>query len=224
MSLATQRIAWKENYLLRPITIANLIIFCIGLIGVWFLVPVGRHQSAAELCLGLFTLMSCVAALATGIILFVPERETGTDLLLGRLPINGPSVSRVKLKQGTIWFLLFLISAAIIGLLFYSIRYGANIFASGRKVYFGLLVIVPIECFLWSIICSIRSKHSITAVVVSAISAAVSHVVIAFVAYELLRWSMFRGIGGGDSMFLLIHVCLTIGLTLYAVVASRRWL
>jgi hypothetical protein len=225
MSTATKRIAWKENYLLRPIVLASLALFLISATLVCFTVAAGRNQQAGELLLGMFVLFGCVIGLATGIILFVPERETETDLFLGRLPVRGIDVSKTKLKQGLIWFSLFLVVTAVATIGIFQFWYGDNILSlrTLTSTYYTMCVLIPIECFLWSVVCSLKFRGSVSAVITAAIACVVSLVV---VPPFLLMFYGNRHLSQRheDSIYLAIQVVLIVGLATFAIRSARTWL
>jgi len=87
MSTANEVLRWKERRTLLPVWVSLGVLFLFGLLAASMTRNLGPPNERPVSYLLLFWISSSVIGLATGIMMFVPEREHGTDMLLGRLPV-----------------------------------------------------------------------------------------------------------------------------------------
>lgn len=169
MSTANEVLRWKERRTLLPVWASMGALFLFGLLMLALGNTTGPKDMHVENYLTLFWLASSVIGLATGIMLFAPEREHGTDLLLGRMPIESKAVARVKLVEALLVFVLFVaVSLALVVAAFW-IRRGEFLLGNISWQRFTVLAFIPIQTFLWSCLCSLWFRSSLKAVITAAV-------------------------------------------------------
>ncbi len=176
MSTVNDVLRWKERRTLMPVWVSMGALFLFGLLIVSMTRSVGTPSIRGENYFLLFWLSSSVIGLATGIMMFVPEREQETDLLLGRLPVKSSDVSKVKLLEAFIVFITFVIVTGVLVVGSFWLRHGEILLQQIRWDLFALLVFIPVQTFLWSSLCSLWFRSSLKAVMFAAVLTAIGWV------------------------------------------------
>jgi len=175
MSTVSKRLAWKEASVLRPICICCLALLAILLFaGAW---GFNRSPDYTRFVENMTMMLGGIVGLASGIILFVFERESGTDRFLEVFPVDGRQVARVKLVQAAMCFFAYVIGGTLIAAVALGLYQGGMPGIEGKDFPVAsclMLAIVAVECFLWALICSLMMKSSLHATIVSAFLAVAS--------------------------------------------------
>lgn len=194
-------LVWKEWKTLLPI--------CLGLIGTTFIVllgmilfqfNIGINEMSGQF-FGVVILLGCIAALATGTMMFSPEREEGTDQLLSSLPLSGNEVARVKVFESIKAFSVTIAIMALLAFAVFFATYGTFVApgsSNGPSRTMGIIILlipiaVPVECFLWSLITSSRFSTALNSVLAAA---GLSILGVMFASF----WFSFIGIGVPDAV------------------------
>ncbi|MEL7499590.1 MAG: hypothetical protein AAFN77_18450 [Planctomycetota bacterium] len=196
-----QVLIWKERKLLVPLAIGLVATVLLVLIGMIIINHNLSDQELAQQVFGVTVLFGCLVALCFGTMMFSPEREEGTDQLLSAFPVRNDLVARTKVFQATRYFLLtWLVSGVAATAIFFVASGTLNISVtayegrSAMHVAASIFVslIVPVECFLWSLITSSRCHKSINAILLAAAYSIAGVVVVSF-------WFSWFGIRTPDS-------------------------
>ena len=169
MNTISKRLAWKETALLRPICISCLALLAMILVAGF--VTINNSKDFTEFVGSLVMGIGCVTGLACGILIFVFEREAGTDTFLECFPVDGKQVSRTKLAKTALYFTLYTIGGLLLGYAALAIYDGGAPSLAGKTMPFAwlsMIVLVPVQCLLWSIVCSLVSRSGLYATIASA--------------------------------------------------------
>ena len=179
MNAISKRLAWKEAAILRPICIACLVLLALLLFA--GLAIIKNPADYSDFVGNMSMMLGGIVGLACGIILFVFERESGTDRFLEVFPVDGRAVARAKLLQAFKYFLLYMIGVVLIA------ATALAVFDGGMPRFHGkatplvsslMLALIALECFLWALVCSVLMKSSLRATILSAFLAVTSAIVI----------------------------------------------
>ena len=164
MSTAREVLRWKERRTLLPIWISLGALF---LIVFFFVASIGNVAESTHAINYLVMLWvgGCLIGLATGIMLFVPEREQETDLLLGQFPVASKTVVRAKLTEAMLVFFFFVLVTGVVVVSTYWFRHGQFLWNETEWINFSVLAFVPVQTFLWSCCFSLCFRNSLTALV-----------------------------------------------------------
>lgn len=222
-------LVWKEWKTLLPI--------CLGLIGTTFIVllgmilfqfNIGINEMSGQF-FGVVILLGCIAALATGTMMFSPEREEGTDQLLSSLPLSGNDVARVKVYESIKAFAATIIIMALLAFAVFFATYGTFVApgsSNGPSRTMGIIILlipiaVPVECFLWSLITSSRFSTALNSVLAAA---GLSILGVMFASF----WFSFIGIGVPDAVmarYMIAGHVVLLAIQVYVVINSTSgWL
>ncbi|QEG22188.1 hypothetical protein [Mariniblastus fucicola] len=188
MSTVNEVLRWKERRTLLPVWVSMGALFLIGLLATSFSNAFGRVDELGFKYAAFFWLSSCLIGLATGCLLFVPEREQETDLLLGGFPVDSRTVGKVKLAEAVLHFLGFVVVSGLLMVLVLWLRHGGLLFRLNASrnyspdltVQWYLVVgLIPVQAFLWSCLCSICFRKAITAVICAS-------------AFTIVGWSLVQ--------------------------------
>lgn len=213
---------WKERQILTPVWLVFAGLFLVMLLVVSVTAPTSNPVYASTNYCSLMYLIVCTVGLAIGIILFSPEREQGTDLLLGSFPTTDRLVASVKFREGSKYFVSFFLFVGLITALVFLAVFRTPIFLTGiLGVDAGIAgavvaLLVPVECFLWALICSLRFSKSLYAILAAAVLSVLG-VLLASLSSDLLGLNL-----SNDSYpiaMLIAHVALILIL-----VATTHWL
>lgn len=200
---ACKRIVWKEGRLLLPACLALIVLAVMGMVA-WGLFPSVQIDDNAGMFIGLALGGATMAALVCGSMAFAPERETGTDAFLARLPINGGKLARTKIFTATVYFVVsYFLSVAISVGLFAVFFNGKNLlFLIGGTGVLGamlpLALLAPVVVFLWSLAISRYQKSTLNAVIGAGACAVVAPTVVAlFLTLSVEYLGMPEGLAAG---------------------------
>lgn len=175
MNTMTKRLAWKEAALLRPICISCLALLTLVLVAGF--ATINNTRDFTEFVGSLVMGISCVTALACGILMFVFERESGTDTFLECFPVDGKQVSKTKLIKTAQYFVLYMIGALLIGGAALALYDGGVPKLEGKNIpaaWLSMVVLIPVQCLLWAILCSLIFRSGLYATIASAVLVVVS--------------------------------------------------
>ena len=167
---ARKRLIWKEGRLLLPACLGVILLAVIGMVAVGVFPAHSIHDNAVQLIA--FALCGAtMAALVCGSMAFAPERETGTDAFLARLPVKGGLLARTKIFTATVYFLVsYFVSLACATVFFAVFFSGQNLlWLCGDTGVLGPMVpiafLMPAVVFLWSLAFSRYFSSTLSAVV-----------------------------------------------------------
>ncbi len=213
MSTANEVLRWKERRTLVPVWISLGALFLFGLLMLMAGKTTGPANQQDISYLTLFWIGSSMIGLAAGILLFVPEREQGTDLFLGGLPVKSSAVSKAKLTEALLVFVIFVaVSLGLVVAAFW-IRRGDFLLENVRWRRVAALAFIPVQTFLWSALCSLWFKTSLNAVISAAALSMIGWVAISvgsLIALEFLfgvqesNGQIFWGIVAGHISLVLL--------------------
>ena len=167
---ARKRLVWKEGRLLLPACLGVILLAVIAMVAVGVFPAHSLTDNAGQF-IALALAGATMAALVCGCMAFAPERETGTDAFLARLPVNGGQLARTKIFTATVYFFVsYFVSLACATGLFAVFFHGQNLlWLCGSKGVLGAMVpiafLMPAVVFLWSLAFSRYLSSTLSAVV-----------------------------------------------------------
>ena len=164
MSTATRVLRWKERRTLLPIWISLGVLFLFAL----FIASSARTFSEHFLPFSYLTLFwtgSCLIALATGVMLFVPEREQETDLFLGQFPVTSKTVASAKITEALLVLMCFVLVTGVLISVAFWLKREQFLWNELDFATFSATAFVPVHTFLWSCLFSLRFRNSLAALI-----------------------------------------------------------
>jgi ABC-type transport system involved in multi-copper enzyme maturation permease subunit len=173
-SSASKHFVWKEFRQIAPLMIVFVALMVFTLIA-------ANHERVSKLAsyntshqafwYAITMPFLALYSMTLGVFLFSPEKESKTVEMLSRLPITSGFVLRSKVIVGLMSILGFVAIGAVCQLLEWLVFNG--VIATGTEVEiwtmigagFVWIVLIPMECFFWGVICSVAINRTIYAAI-----------------------------------------------------------
>ena len=222
------RLIWKEFRQNLPV----LFVF----VGLMFFIATMQYRTelpGMELwCTGSWGVL-CLFAITIGIYLFSPEFENKTSSILQQLPVSSGFVVKNKILIGISFLFTFLVIAFLLQAfqvfgLGYSLSQSGEIFDDPERTnltaVIGAAIIVPVECFICGVVCSLAIRRAIFA-----IFAAFGLVLLGWFVLAVICSTLLTLIQPADDNMVLFFVFSTKFLLLLLLASSifplsKRWL